>query len=416
MITYELALYALGLCALPKLVYQRLRYGKYKQFFQKRTGAAFKGVERTSRPLIWIHAVSVGETRAIAPLAKKLKESPLQPDIIITNITETGHEEAKRCMPFAICHRLMPLDFSWIIRPIVKKLKPDIVILCETDFWFNFLDESKKQGAKIFLANGKISERSYRRLKLFPRFSKQLLSFFDEAYVQSEEYATRFESLGLPKDRIEVAGNIKLDTVVPKEDPGFLQTFIGTSPLLVAGSTHRGEEEIILSSYKKLLTNHPNLKLVIVPRHPERFDDVATMIQSNGFSLMRYSSHEDPSAQVCLVDKMGLLNLCYAKSKIAIVCGSFVPGIGGHNIFEPAYYKKPLLFGPYMHNQNDFVALLSSQKAGIQTSSEQLFNEVDRLLKSPQECIERGESGFKILQNSQGATQKTFDSLISHCS
>ncbi|MFV0340840.1 MAG: 3-deoxy-D-manno-octulosonic acid transferase [Parachlamydiaceae bacterium] len=416
MITYELALYTIGLCAIPKLFYERIRYGKYKNFFQKRTGIAFKGIERGSKPLIWIHTVSVGETRAIAPLAKKLYDSPLKPDILITNITDTGHEEAKRSLPFAFCHRLMPLDFSWIIRPIVRKLRPDIVILCETDFWFNFLDESKKNGAKIFLTNGKMSEKSFNRFKLFPKFSRRLLSFFDEAYVQSEEYAQRFEELGLPKERITVAGNIKLDTVVPKEDPEFLKDFIGSAPLLVAGSTHRGEEEIILKTYKKLKQDHPQLKLVIVPRHPERFDDVAALIQSNGLSMMRYSSNQDPSAQVCLVDKMGLLNFCYAKAKIAIVCGSFVPGIGGHNIFEPAYYKKPLLFGPYMHNQNDFVALLASKKAGIQTSSDQLIDEVDRLLKSPQECAERGENAFSILHNSQGATQKTYESLISHCS
>jgi 3-deoxy-D-manno-octulosonic-acid transferase len=416
MIIYELALYVLGLCAIPKLAYERIRYGKYKHFFQKRSGNAFKGIEKGSKPLVWIHAVSVGETRAIAPLAKKLYDSPMKPDILITNITETGHEEAKRSLPFALCHRLFPLDFSWIVRPIVRKLKPDIVILCETDIWFNFLDESKKNGAKIFLANGKISEKSYRRFKYFPRFAKRLLSLFDEAYVQSEEYGQRFEELGLPKERIMIAGNIKLDTVVPKEDPEFLKVFIGSSPLLVAGSTHRGEEEIILNTYKMLQQEHPQLKLAIVPRHPERFDDVAALIQSKGLSLMRYSSGQDTTAQVCLVDKMGLLNLCYAKSKVAIVCGSFVPGIGGHNIFEPAYYKKPLLFGPYMHNQNDFVALLASKKAGIQTSSDQLISEVDRLLKSPQECIERGENGFKILQNSQGATQKTYDSLISHCS
>lgn len=415
MILYDFALTLLTIGFIPKLIYQKLRYGKYKDFLYHRSGKSFPKIDKGDRPLIWIHAVSVGETKAIAPLAKKLRDSSLNPLILVTNTTETGHDEALRCMSFADYHQFLPFDFSWIIRPIVRRIRPDIVILSESDFWFNFLDEAKKCGGKIFLANGKISDKTVRRLKLLPSVAKRALSLLDHAFVQSQAYANAFESLGLDASRISVTGNVKLDTIPPKSDPEFLKAFIGDSPLLVAGSSHEGEEALVLDVYQKLLHQFPELKLVVVPRHPERFDHVAKLLQSSGKRVMRYSEQEDPTAQICLVDKMGLLNLCYAKATITLVCGSFVPGIGGHNIFEPAHYKKAILFGPYMHTQKDFVALFSGQNAAIQTTSEQLFHEVENLLKQPRECIQRGERGFQILQNSQGATQKTYDLLISHC-
>lgn len=416
MILYEFALSILTIAFIPKLIYQKLRYGKYKNFLANRSGKNIPDIQKGNRPLIWIHAVSVGETKAIAPLAKMLHDSALNPLILVTNTTETGHEEAMRCMPFAVSHQFLPFDFSCIIRPVVRKIRPDIVILSESDFWYNFLDEAKQCGAKIFLANGKISDKTAERLKLVPSFAKKSLSLLEHAYVQSQDYAKTFESLGLAAKQITVTGNIKLDTVPPKSDPEFLKSFIGDSPLIVAGSTHEGEESLVLATYLKLLPQFPNLKLVVVPRHPERFDHVAKLLQSSGKRVMRYSEKEDSEAQICLVDKMGLLNLCYSKATMALVCGSFVPGIGGHNIFEPAHYKKAILFGPFMHTQKDFVALFSGQNAAIQTNAEKLYEEIKELLEKPQECILKGERGYEILNNSRGATQKTYDLLISHCS
>lgn len=416
MIIYEFALFLLTILLLPKLLYQRIRYGKYKNFLRNRLGLDFPLIPKNQRPLIWIHAVSVGETKAIAPLAKMLRDSPLKPLLFITNITETGHQEALRSLPFADYHFYLPIDLSWIIRPAVRKIRPDIVILSETDLWYNFLDEAKRNGAKLFLVNGKISDRSARRLSFLPSFAKTLFTLFDYAFVQDRNYACSFEKLGLPQNKLTVTGNLKLDTLPPKEDPEFLKRFVGNSPILVAGSTHPREEEIVLDAYKTLIQEFPSLKLIVVPRHPERFDQVYSLLQKSGFRVMRYSSGEEPGAEICLIDQMGFLNQCYAKATIALVCGSFVEGIGGHNIFEPAYFKKPILFGPFMHNQKDFVALFAGQNAAIQTDADQLALHLKRLLKSPQECLERGEKGFTLLHKMQGATQKTCDLLISHCS
>lgn len=411
MLLYDFCLVILFILFIPKLLYQKWRYGKYKHFFKNRFGSAFYSIQQDGRELIWIHAVSVGETKAVAALAKKIKAE--RPDclLLVTSITETGHEEALRSMPFADHHLYLPIDLSFIIRPIVKRLKPNYVILSETDLWYHFLDQTKLSGAKIFLVNGKISPRSCSRLRLFISFAKRLLSPFNLLLVQSKRYAERFHSLQVPNEKIMITGNLKLDQGSSAPDLTKLQ-FLPVSTYIVGGSTHPGEEEIVLNAYVELLPLFPALKLILVPRHPERFDSVWQKLQTYPFTKARLSERPTGEEQVLLIDAMGLLNACYSLCTLALVGGSFVPGIGGHNILEPANFAKPVIFGPFMHTQLDFVEAVLDAKAGIQTEASALSNTIANLLKNPSEMTQKGKNGLSLLLSMQGATKKTYDLLF----
>ena len=215
-IIYEFALWGLAAVAIPKMLYQLILRKKYRESLIKRFGFGFPKIDKNGRPLIWIHAVSVGESKAVAPLAKLLKSSPKKPILVISTITETGQAEAKRSIPEADFHVYLPFDFGMIINPIVRKVKPNMVILCETDFWYNFLKSSKKAGAITAVVNGKISLKSQNRFKKASFFTKKLFSIIDLFCIQSIHYKTRFQNLGIPFHKIAVTGNMKFDDRFPR--------------------------------------------------------------------------------------------------------------------------------------------------------------------------------------------------------
>lgn len=419
---YNALLFLLLLVSLPKLLYHRIKKKKYKGHFNQKLGSPFKLIKRGKKPLVWIHAVSVGETKAIAPLAKRLKDLPHSPELLITSVTDTGHSEAMRSMPFADYHFLMPFDFSWIIRPIIRRLKPDLVLLCETDFWFNFLDEAKKQGAKIALINGKLSERSFSRFKRFHFLSKRLFQLFDLYCVQSQRYAKRFELMGVPPNHIVITGNVKLDNPAQpllQSELEILKKRFGIGPdesVIVAGCTHAPEEELILDAFKQCLKDHPHLKLIIAPRHPERFTEVLELIKKSHLKHINYTDldHADGHEKIILMNAMGVLKTSYQLADIAIVGGSFTAKVGGHNILEPSVYGKPVIFGPHMHTQLDFVELIRDANAGIQVTKDQLTNTLINLLNTPQKASEIGLAGLKLTESTQGATRHTFESLTKY--
>lgn len=413
MILYDVALCLLSIVVAPKLLYEKIRYGKYPHFFHKKCAGAFPPIEKKGRPLFWIHAVSVGETRAVSALAKKLKALPSNPLILVTNITDTGHQEALKSLSFADYHLYLPFDFLWIMRPLMKRIKPDLILITETDLWFNFLNEAKIQGAKIALINGKVSEQSAKRLSWFPYFTKRLLGLFDLFALQNQEYFDRFAELGVPLHRMHVTGNLKLDVPPPKNHNGLSDQLkiAKDSLVIVAGSTHEGEEKLILDAFCAIKPL-PSLKLIIVPRHPERFNHVAELVQKTGRTWGRHSKGFSGQEEILLIDAMGLLNGCYELSTLCLVAGSFVPGIGGHNIFEPAAFGKPVLFGPFMEGQKDFVRLMLSAQAAEQVAPDQLKMQLEKLLEDPQECLDIGLRGKKLFFAQQGASEKTYDLLI----
>jgi 3-deoxy-D-manno-octulosonic-acid transferase len=366
-------------------------------------------IEKTSKPLIWIHAVSVGETKAVAKLARRLKDH-FDATLVISNITGTGHQEAKRSLSFADYHVLLPLDFSWTMKRLAQEAKPDLVILTETDFWYHFLKYCQLEGASIALVNGKISERSFHRLKLLPWLAKKLFEPVSLFCVQSQLYADRFLTLGVPTTKIHRFPNLKYDDVPPSVDPASLDEFkarLGILPgdyVIVAGSTHPGEELIVLQAFLK--ANIPNSKLLIVPRHPERFNAVAELLENEGVKVSRFAQNQKP-AQVTLIDTMGILRQCYDIGTIAIVGGSFIPGVGGHNILEPAFFHKPVLFGPHMEGQPDMVDIVLKYRIGKQTNNENLAQELQFSVPD--------ENFIQALGDIQGGVEATFKAITEKC-
>lgn len=417
-IIYEIALILLSILAFPKLIYDFFIKRKYRHSFLKRFGSGFPDIHKGERPLIWIHAVSLGETKAVATLAKRLKIEMKHALVIFSTTTETGHVEACRSIP-ADYHVYLPFDFGWVIKPIVNRVKPDLVILCESDFWFNFLRSSKKVGAHVVLVNGKISERSANRFKKFPKFSHTLFSTIDLFCVQSNLYQKRFESVGVAANKITVTGNMKFDgdfSKLPSEQLTIWRKELGikaTDPVIVIGSSHNPEETLLLKVMSAVWSKHPDLKLMIVPRHPERFNEVAGILQKNNVNFRRLSqkSCENVHTPVILIDAMGLLRKCYQLATIAIVAGSYTNRVGGHNILEPSWYGVPVIFGPHMHSQPDLVDLIKEYGAGLQVSTDELAEVLSSCLKDPDQCKQIGEAGLRLVSDIHGATDQTFKAV-----
>lgn len=416
---YDCCLGALSLAMLPKLLYMRFFHNKYKNSLAQRFGFNFPIIEKNGRKLIWIHAVSVGEARAVTPLAKQLKEQEPQAIILISSITETGHAEAKRAIPFADYHVFLPVDFSPIIRSVLAKARPDLVILCESDFWYQFISQAKKGGAQVLLVNGKISDRSSKRFQFFKNFAHLLFSQFDKLCVQNDTYKKRFESLGVQPSKIVVTGNMKFDDRGHKlegEDLTKWKQKLGIKDedrVIVIGSTHAPEEKIIAHFIPALLSKFRNLKVLIVPRHPERFNAVAALLHGQEIPFQRYSQEGPLNAHVVLVDSMGLLRNCYQIATLAIVGGSFTNHVGGHNILEPLWYQVPVIYGPHMFSQPDLVELVGNSKAGIQVSSDRLEETIQQFLEDHKFSRDITQFGKELVNSLQGSIGRTWEIIRS---
>ncbi|PJD93297.1 MAG: 3-deoxy-D-manno-octulosonic acid transferase [Parachlamydia sp.] len=417
---YDTLLFILGLALLPWMGYQMLVKGKYRQNFLKRFGWHFPTIQKEGRPLVWIHAVSVGEAKAISGLAEILKKELNHPILVISSVTETGHAEAQRCMPFAEHHVYLPFDLKWIIRPIMRKIAPDLVLLCETDFWFNFLNEAKKTGAFLAVVNGKLSEKSLKRYQCISSFP--LFSLIDLYCVQNGLYLERFADLNIPAKKLVVTGNLKCGVIPPKLSESEIREWrvkLGIQSnecVITLGSTHDPEEKKLLESLKGLLEKFAHLKILLVPRHPERFEAVAALLTKLQIPFARYSqpATSNSPARVVLVDAMGVLLKCYQLSDVAVVAGSFTDKVGGHNVLEPSFYGVPVLFGPHMYSQMEFAQLALESGAALQVTETNVAEKIEELLENEMKRKHIGEKGIRLTSEIQGAKEKTWGTLQPH--
>lgn len=420
-IIYEIVLWLAAIFSMPKLLYNYWFHGKYRHSLGKRFGLNFPLIRKGNRYLIWVHAVSVGETKAVATLVKQLKSQIKNSIIVVSSITETGHAEARRCLPFADYHVYLPFDLNCIIKPIVRFVKPNLVIISETDFWFNFLRNCKKENAFIAVVNGKISKRSMNRFAKMKGFARHLFSKIDLACVQSHHYRNRFEQIGVPKDKIIVTGNLKFDDEHPKltkeQSEKWRKQFKidAGDPVCVIGSSHDPEEKLLLEQMQKVWAVYPKMKVILVPRHPERFNEAAGILRKENISFVRFSRLDqfsrDGDVKVILLDAMGFLRKCYQLADVAIVAGSYTPKVGGHNILEPAWYGVPVIFGPHMHAQPELCELIKEYSAGMQIPIEEVSNKLLELIGNPDKRNEIGRNGLKMLSDINGATKRTWNSL-----
>lgn len=420
---YEFMLWLLALVSLPKIIWGTRFKNKYRESFGKRLGIGFPLVSKGDRPLIWIHAVSVGEVKAVANLAKQLKQQPENPILVISSITETGHAEAKRCLPEAEHHFYLPFDFYCLIAPILRNVKPDKVILCETDFWYNFLRVAKRQGVEISIVNGKISERSMNRFKRFSFFTRPLFSLIDHFCLQSDLYAKRFAALGIPKNKMVVTGNLKFDShpkCMTSEEKAAFKADLGISEndkVIVIGSSHDPEEKQLLEAMRGLWQHEARLKVIVVPRHPERFNSVDALLKTFSMPYQRYSERHSPQAiaspspSIILLDAMGSLGKCYQIATIAIVAGSYTKLVGGHNILEPLWFGVPMVYGPHMHGQPDLVEAVSTYGAGLQIPVREIGSGLLHLLQDETQVEKLRKGAAELIAAMQGSTTRTFDAI-----
>jgi len=410
---YNLALLLYTALCFPKFLWEALRHQKHRKSFLEKLGLKIPVFNLPADSVrIWVHSISMGETKAVAPLVQQIRQQMPQASIVISTTTETGLGEAKRSMPELDNYFYLPLDFSWTIKKLVRRIKPDLLILVESDFWYNLVSHNKK----VVLVNGKISETSQSRFKRFSFFSDRLFSQVDLFCLQSHRYASRFETLGVAPDKIVVTGNLKFDQPFPHIDIQRWKSDLGIQPqdkVITLGSTHDPEEEQLITELEPLLELFPTLKILLVPRHPERFNTVAALLEKKKIPFARFSDHlpKQGSERIILIDAMGVLSACYQLSDIAIVGGSYVSHVGGHNIFEPAALGIPVLFGPHMETQKDLVDIVTQGGAGKQVAMAEMRSTVEQMLADPPLAMK--QAGLKLAEEVHGATQRTWNSIQS---
>ncbi|MCY1424059.1 3-deoxy-D-manno-octulosonic acid transferase [compost metagenome] len=369
---------------------------------------------------IWVHAVSVGESIAAAPMIRALLARYPDLPITVTCMTPTGSERilALFANEPRIQHCYLPYDLPCAARRFLDRVRPKLAVIMETELWPNHIHQCAKRGIPVALANARLSERSARGYGRLRNLTQPMLAEMSLFAVQTEAEAQRFRDLGARTETLEVTGSIKFDLTI---DPQLLERASQLRgqwqalerPVWIAASTHDGEDEVVLAAHRQLLVSHPDALLILVPRHPERFNSVYGLCQQQGFATVRRSSGDAVSADtsVLLGDTMGELLFLYALADSAFVGGSLVPN-GGHNLLEPAALAKPVLSGPHLFNFLEIAAQLRSAGALQEVEdAEGLAVAVQRLFELPRDAERMAEAGLKVMRANQGALQRLLDGL-----
>lgn len=376
---------------------------------------------------IWIQAVSVGEILAARPLVEELRRRFPNKRWLVTTVTPTGREVAEKLFADDRTRvAYLPWDFSPFVERALRRIRPSLFLAFETELWPVLFDRLERSGVPVVVVNGRISPRGYRRYLLIRPLMAQALSPVRLFLAQSPQDARRFAALGASKDRIVISGNVKWDLVLPtngqEPDAQELRRRIGLTPgrrLWVAGSTHPGEEQMVLKAHRALRSRFPELKLLLAPRHPERAAEVEQEVKRAGLKVSRWSSlrgageiataHSGPRDDVILLDTVGELASFYRVSEIVFLGGSLVPH-GGHNLIEPASFGRPILSGPHLQNfQAISELLLEKQGMRVVRDAQELERAVERLLASPDLGRQMGERARGVFKENQGAVRRTAD-------
>lgn len=406
----------------PLLIYKSWKTGKYREGWSEK----FLGrcPERVGRgPCLWLHAVSVGEVRLLKPLIQEISRRRPDWDIVISSTTETGLSQARQLFPELLTF-YAPLDFSWATRRAIRRIRPTTLALVELELWPNLILTAKDYGAKICLLNGRLSAKSQKGYGRVLRWIGPTLGRIDMVAVQTDEYADRFGSLGLTAPKLRVTGSIKYDNLetdrfnVATSRLRNLFNISAEQLVLVAGSTMAGEESVVLDVYERLINLNDAPRLILVPRHPERFDEVAAIVERRGLPLVRRSQlgtspiPDHLMDAVILVDTLGELSSVWGVADLAFVGGSLLPGRGGQNMMEPAAFGASVYFGEHTSNFRDTVSLLLSRNAAqVVSGGEELYQTICEDLKDKSTRIARGMRARELVMAQTGATIRTFHEL-----
>lgn len=407
---------ALLLLVSPVLLYRRWVHGKYRDGWSEKLWGRLP--ERDgSRPCVWLHAVSVGEVLQLRPVMQLLAAQRPDWDFVITTTTRTGLDVAKKeFAQHTVCY--CPLDFSWAVRRAIARLKPSAIVLVELELWPNLVLTAQRLGVPLALINGRVSEKSFRGYRRIRPLIARLLRCFDLIAAQNREYADRLLALGAPNERLQVTGSIKFDGVQldrANSRTAELRQFFGLrngEKVFIAGSTQDPEESFALDAWQSLRNEFPDLRLILVPRHKERFEDVAALVTSRGLTLQRRSNAARSTGDVWLLDTLGELGACWGLADIAFVGGSLTQR-GGQNMLEPAAYGAAVLFGPNTWNFRDIVEqLLARDAACVVRSADELTAAVGSLLRDSETAGELGRRASSFVATQQGAAARTVDLLL----
>ncbi len=406
--------------ASPFLLYSLYKKREGKPEFGSRWKEHFgytPTISSNKQPL-WIHAVSVGEVIAATPIIKALKIKYPETTILVTTTTSTGAAQVDK-LGSLVVHRYMPIDFSFTVRRFVKTVKPSKMLIMETELWPNTLNTVASFGVPIIVLNARLSEKSFRNYQKVQPVFNLLSKNLSHICCQYQDDATRFIELGLDPEKVSVTGSVKFDISISnniRREAKELRSAIGSDrPVWVAASTHTGEDEQILIAHKALLKTHPNALLILVPRHPERFNDVYSLCQNKKFKVVRRTS--DPivtsDVQIYLGDTMGELLTLMGASDICFMGGSLVgEKVGGHNVLEPVALGVPTITGPSYFNFVDIVTGLTSCNAiRISEDSEMLVQLVQDLFSNRSAREELSSNALNFLTSNQGAIKNTLNRL-----
>lgn len=418
---YTLIFYLAIPLVLLRLLWHSLRVPNYANRWSERFGW-FAPVE-TEKALIWLHTVSVGEFLGALPLIRSLLQEP-NIELLITTTTPTGSERVAALLGDRVRHVYAPFDLPDCLGRFLRRTQPRLLLIMETELWPNTIAACAGREIPVILINGRLSAGSARGYKRIDALVRPMLSRLSDAGVQCRADAERFQELGLKPAATHVTGNIKFDLTLDEglrreaEHLRDVWTLDGKRPVWIAASTHPGEDELILDA-ANLLAQQSALKplLVLVPRHPERFETVAALCRNRGFSLAYRSRKQNPGSeiQVLLGDTMGDLLLFYGASDIAFVGGSLVAN-GGHNLVEPATWGLPLLSGPSQFNFAEVSNLLIDAGAlELVENAEQLALTLQRLFEDSDLARKRGQAALEVSENNRGALEKTLELVRRYC-
>lgn len=369
-------------------------------------------LERPAGPLVWVHAASVGETNAVMPLVEQIVETGTQ--VLLTTVTVTSSQVAEKRLPKGAFHQFVPLDIPPFVNRFLESWAPDLALFVESELWPNIMSELSRRDIPLIVVNGRMSERSFERWSKFPFAVRQMFGNVPLCLAQTEDDRERYTKLGVPQ--VEVTGNLKFDVPPPNADEAELQALraaIGDRPVWIAASTHPGEENLLAQAHKRMAARLPNLLTIIVPRHPERGEEIEAELASQVRQIQRRSKGPgiDPETRIYLCDTLGELGLFYRLSRIAFVGGSLVSH-GGQNPIEPARLGCAILHGPHVQNFKDIYQALDASGGGECLNAErELIQALARMFASPAEVHRRSELARQALRPFSGALDTTMMAL-----
>jgi 3-deoxy-D-manno-octulosonic-acid transferase len=403
--------------ALPYYLWRDRGSGRYRRTFRERMGRLPAGLPAPSSPSVWVHAVSVGETLTARPLLRALRERFPDRPLFLSTTTVTGASVAQRDAGGADGVLFAPFDWPGPVRRVLGRLQPALLVLMETELWPNLIHEARRRGTRVAVVNGRLSPRSFARYRRVRRWLARVLGEVDAFLMQGDAHAQRMLALGAPGDRVRVAGNLKYDAVAEPLPPQELAALIpaGTpeAPLWIAGSTVAGEETLVLDALRRARAATPGLRLLLVPRHPERFAEAAALSERAGLKTRRRSALDAPwtDGDVLVLDTLGELPRLYALATVVFVGGSLVPA-GGHNVLEAAVAGRPVIVGPHMDNFQEIADELAADGALLRAdSADALGDLVASLIADPARAEEVGRRARAVVDRNRGAVQRTVEAL-----